>query len=771
MNRMLVSTLVIVAGASAACAQSGGDARANSASGALAGLDPTILYPRISGTSVAARADSLVHARRPWRATVLLAPSLATPASAPPELRLAAARAAAAWEGWAEVERVLREAPWLDEQFGGEGRELLARGALERGVDAQLNARAALTAARTDASRALRGVLLARALDRANVGEPAAQEYLQAATRLPRVADWLRLRAAGVTSDSAARWALLARVTDAPARARIAVTDAQARERAGDFVRAAEVYRQARAFGSSFRAEALGARTEAAQASLARRIVAFLGVSPVAAEARQAIETLDRLGVTLTRTDELIVAQAAADAGVNARSVAGFARAAAPAPLTARERLAYAGALSRSGRNPDAARVYASITDSALAPLAAYQSARAMLQSGGAGARDALRRVATTFATTRAAAAPALLLLADLQIDDGDLAGAGASLARIAREHPDAPQAPLARFREALLQWHQGSPQAAGALFDSLVARYPRDDEATAARYWAARALERAGNTSAASERWKAIIATAPTGYYAVLSARRLRLPAWTAPVGADTVPHVAGVDSTASRVRLLQLLGMDVEARFEVDALAERAERAAPDAAAIAQALRTLGEPARALRIAIRALDRGVAPSRALYLEAFPVVHADALIAESRHNGLDPALVAGLIRQESSWNPRAVSPVGARGLMQLMPSVGASIASSHHFPLWNQALLFEPDVSLELGTAHLASGLRRGDVTAHALAAYNAGASRVTRWARRPDADDPELFTEWIPFVETRDYVRIVQRNAEIYRSLHALR
>ena len=767
---MILSGLVILTGASTACAQSGGDVRANPAAGVVAGLDPTVLYPRIPGTSLAARADSLVRVGRPWRATALLATSLATPASASPELRLAAARAAAAWEGWSEVARVLRDAPWL-EQFGGEGRELLARGALEREEDAQPDARAALAAARTDASRALRGVLLARALDRANLREPAAQEYLAAATRFPRVADWLRLRAAGVTSDSTARWALLARVANAPARARVALTDAQARERAGDFVGAARVYRQSRAFGSSFRADALGARTEPAKADLSKRIIAFLSASPVAAEAKQAIETLDRIDVTLARSDELTVARAAAAIGLNARSVTGFVRAAAAAPLTARERFTYAGALSRSGRNPEAARVYASISDSALAPLAAYQGARAMLQSGGAGARDALRRVANAFATTHAAAAPALLLLADLQVDDGDLAGAGASLARIAREHPDAPQAPLARFREALLRWHEGSPRESAALFDSLVVRYPNDDEATAARYWAARALEHAGKTSIAVERWKAIIATAPTSYYAVLSGRRLHLPGWTAPAGADTVPHIAAVDSAASRVKLLQQLGMDVEARIEIDAMVERAERALPDAAAIAQALRTLDESARALRVAIHALDRGAAPSRALYLAAFPVVHADALVAESQRNSLDPALVAGLVRQESSWNPRALSPVGARGLMQLMPSVGASIASSRHFPLWNQALLFEPDVSLELGTAHLASGLRRGDVTAHALAAYNAGASRVTRWARRPDAADSELFTEWIPFVETRDYVRIVQRNAEIYRSLHGLR
>jgi soluble lytic murein transglycosylase len=79
--------------------------------------------------------------------------------------------------------------------------------------------------------------------------------------------------------------------------------------------------------------------------------------------------------------------------------------------------------------------------------------------------------------------------------------------------------------------------------------------------------------------------------------------------------------------------------------------------------------------------------------------------------------------------------------------------------------------VSLELGTAHLATSLTRGTPVTRALAAYNAGGSRVTRWMQRPGSDDPELFAEWIPYAETRDYVRIVQRNAEIYRALYGFR
>ena len=726
----------------------------------------------LTGDSLAARADSLVRAGRSWRATALVARALETPASASPALRLAGARAARAWEGWSEVERVLRDAPWLDSQFGGEGRELLTRAALERGQDAIGDARLALTAATTDPSRLVRRVLLGRAYDRGGQTDSAAAAYAAAAAQLPSVGDWLRLRAAGVTFDSTSRAALFGLVEGAPAKARIPFTDAQARERSGDFLGAARVYRTAGADGSAFRAEALAARDDAAKAALAQRIVAYLGGSSDASEARQAIEVLDRLQTVLPVQQQLVIARAAAANGSATRAIASFelvlrTSASSTSALTPSDRMAYAGALLRAGKAREAVAQYALVTDPSLAPLASYQRARALLESGsGAAARTALRAMATTHAGVRSAAAPALLLLADLQVDDGNLAGAARTLAELGQRHPEAAQAPLARFRAGLLAFDR-SPAAAAAIFDTLVQRYPNHEEAPAARYWAARAYDRLGRRADAERRWREIIAASPISYYAQRSARRLRTAAWSAPAGPDTAAHIAQVNAALARVVTLEQLGLDVEARFELDALTERAERTPAEAAAIAQGMLEVGEPSRALRVALKALNGG-SGSRTLLRSAFPVVHADALVEESRRNGLDPALVAGLIRQESSFNPKAISPAGARGLMQLMPAVGESIARSRRYPLWNQALLLDPDVSLELGTAHLATSLRRGTPTVRALAAYNAGGSRLTRWLRRPGSDDPELFAEWIPYTETRDYVRIVQRNAEIYRALY---
>jgi soluble lytic murein transglycosylase len=106
---------------------------------------------------------------------------------------------------------------------------------------------------------------------------------------------------------------------------------------------------------------------------------------------------------------------------------------------------------------------------------------------------------------------------------------------------------------------------------------------------------------------------------------------------------------------------------------------------------------------------------------------------------------------------------------MQVMPAVGKSIAPSAGITSWDPALLYDPGVNIEIGIRHLAPLLKRQPNVARSLAAYNAGGSRVARWATKRGADDPEIFTERIPFSETRDYVKSVLRNREFYQVLYA--
>jgi len=436
------------------------------------------------------------------------------------------------------------------------------------------------------------------------------------------------------------------------------------------------VYRSVNGEPAALRAEAFAASDEASRSAVAARVAAFLGRKPPAVDARVALAILDSLHVNLSREQELVVARAATDAAVIPRAIAGFQRANAGAPLAARDQLTYASALARGGRAADAIRLYAQVaaSDATLAPLAAYQRARVLLQSGnGAAARSALRDVATRYGASRDASAPALLLLADLQVDDGDLAGAAQSLDELTRRYPTADQAPLARFRTGLLAWNTDASRAA-ALFDSLAARYPNDVEAPAARYWAGRAHARAGHRGEAESRWRSLAAEVPLTYYGVASARRLGGYSWKPPAGSDSAAHVASVDSVVERVRALQLLGMDVEAGFEIDALAARGEQESASAGAIAQALAELGQPARALRLAVRTIERGKEAPRVLYRYAYPVLHADALQEYSRAASLDPQRILLTVVRYARSRPRMLPAIGVAVAVEVAARVEARL-------------------------------------------------------------------------------------------------
>jgi soluble lytic murein transglycosylase len=164
-----------------------------------------------------------------------------------------------------------------------------------------------------------------------------------------------------------------------------------------------------------------------------------------------------------------------------------------------------------------------------------------------------------------------------------------------------------------------------------------------------------------------------------------------------------------------------------------------------------------------------------------FPLDYGEAIVTRARAEGLDPALVAALIWQESAFDPTAVSTAGARGLMQIMPPTGRTVsrklgrAAGKKAPAKRRAPpppnLSDPTTALTLGTHYLRQMLDRYDGRVErALAAYNAGPTRVNSWiAARPNMSAEE-FVESIPFVETRAYVMNILEHQGHYRRLYAL-
>ncbi|MBD3872609.1 MAG: lytic transglycosylase domain-containing protein [Acidobacteria bacterium] len=156
-------------------------------------------------------------------------------------------------------------------------------------------------------------------------------------------------------------------------------------------------------------------------------------------------------------------------------------------------------------------------------------------------------------------------------------------------------------------------------------------------------------------------------------------------------------------------------------------------------------------------------APSNAIraYL---PLRWPDAITAAARESGLDPWLIAAVARQESTFSTNAVSPRGARGVLQLLPSTARSHAVA--LGLGKTPNLHDPEVNIRLGARELGRLMRRFESVEPALAAYNGGETRVRGWWKR--WPDPHRFTEEIPVPETYNYVRRVIFLSEAYRLVH---
>jgi soluble lytic murein transglycosylase len=153
-----------------------------------------------------------------------------------------------------------------------------------------------------------------------------------------------------------------------------------------------------------------------------------------------------------------------------------------------------------------------------------------------------------------------------------------------------------------------------------------------------------------------------------------------------------------------------------------------------------------------------------------YPLRYEDELRRKAREQGLDPALVAGLILQESSFDAAAHSRAGARGLMQIMPSTGKGLARQRRVR-YRASALYDAETSLDFGTFYLRQLSNRFDGAAEkVLVGYNAGPNRVGKWTSLRPGVPEEEFIDTIPFTETRFYVRIVLTNREEYRRLYGL-
>ena len=517
---------------------------------------------------------------------------------------------------------------------------------------------------------------------------------------------------------------------------------------------------------------------------------------PTAAEADAAFAELKKLPsspqATLaqrkTRAELLIKARRYNDAADEYRELAAHAT---PEGRPAAE-LALADALHRSGRNREAK---AELTT--LPGATPEQNAQRLYILGEVAwasdenetfyrTVDELRQSAPTSPWLEAA----LLSAANLHLVHHEYDKALDFFRELHQRFPNGSKGSYAHWKAAWLTLRFGRNEEAKKAFEEQIELYPGGNETSAALYWRARLAEEDNQPAMARAFYQKLSDRYRNYYYAELGRERLKkLPESAESPGQfpllDRIPaldHAEKIsldeppadDLHLQKAKLLGNGGLVDMAVRELQAAAsdDKGTNWAP--AETAQLYTDTGHYDRAIEVMKRsvpsyfAVDIPTLP-RPYWEALFPRPYWSDLKRFSVANGLDPYLVASLIRQESEFNPQAVSRANAVGLMQLLPKTGKLVAHQESLKRYNATQLFTPTVNLQLGTRYFRGMVDKfGGSFQHALAAYNAGSDRVEDWmGQGPYRDSPE-FVESIPFTETREYVQAIMRNASVYRQLY---
>lgn len=340
-----------------------------------------------------------------------------------------------------------------------------------------------------------------------------------------------------------------------------------------------------------------------------------------------------------------------------------------------------------------------------------------------------------------------------------------------------------ALWRLGWLQYQQGAwPEAVDA-FQSIITASPGRSWTSRAQYWQARTLEHMGRDDEAQTLYRQVAAEWPMTYYGQLSQSRLRGPLR---VGQDPREHwgkqtIDGHEPSAlhtnghfQKAKELLTLGLRQEAGGELLLVAEHYRARPRTLYALALQMMEAGDYASVLLIAQRHFRdllerRQISPDSPLWRMAYPTGYLQHIRRYAAPH-VDPYLVTGIIREESLYNPKALSPVGAMGLMQLMPNTANRFARRLGMGSVDRADLFQGEVNVRLGVAYVGDLLRdyKGN-RIHAVAAYNAGREAVKRWIASFGHRDPDEFVELISYKETRRYVKRVITSYRIYLDLHS--
>jgi soluble lytic murein transglycosylase len=346
-------------------------------------------------------------------------------------------------------------------------------------------------------------------------------------------------------------------------------------------------------------------------------------------------------------------------------------------------------------------------------------------------------------------------------------------LARVEQQRADPDLAREARWRLAWEDWIAGRHPPAIERMAPMALGNALDVEVQRARYWLALA-QRSLDPEESQRLLRELVDSQPLSYYGMLAAGHMEAqPELVRPL---LGPRPAEpIHARAARA------GWLIDAGFRELARAELVSWLASERLGRAQRLQAsallheVGEHYRAVQVVsdgfAGVLEQGIDPAwREAWELAWPRSFEPQVRDATREFGFDPSLVWAVMREESTYRPGVESPVGAIGLMQIIPPTGERIASQLGLEGFAPDALRVPELNIRFGTFYLDSlvELFSGSQPL-AIAAYNAGPEAVNRWLEHGGANPDDVFVESVPYAETRRYLRRVLRSQRIYRLLYA--
>ena len=630
--------------------------------------------------------------------------------------------------------------------------EVLESGDLEEA--ARLFAKAAALAQGT-----ARGELHARAGDayaRTGYRRLAGVHYRSAANELRTISGWLAIREARVTDEPSEAFRLLRRASP-PAQRLAALVRADVHLAAGDSVRAIESFTRVAAHRRAAEVALGFGDSAAALAALYSTLD-----SDASNDASWALDELEARFPPETRQQFMRLARA--HRSTNRGRAIEYAQHVIAVGDSSLATLLFLGDLHRdAGAFPEALDTY-QVARRRGSSTAFYRYARLLDRVGR---RTESRAALLDFAEAhpRSSVAPvSVYLVAEAWRRQGRRADADSLYQSITVRWPRAQYAGRARLQLASMALALDDTAGAVRRYEEEIA--VRGQQRQAARFFMARLRDAMGDSTGAMDELVALAREDSIGYYGTIARHVGQLPALVF----EPTREVSGsgwVENGLRQLDVLQGAGMHAEVDEFVAHFTALRDIEWRDMLLLAEGLSERGWVVEALRMGWRVAERHTLNDARVLRVIFPWPMRDLIESEATKHGLDPYLVACLIRQESAFRPAVVSRAGAVGLMQLMPGTARDVARRSGVE-WERHWDQVADANLHLGTKHLSGLLKRYGRVAPALAAYNAGGRPVARWLRYPEAGDTYGFVERIPYVETRGYVRIVLRNQALYRALY---